>query len=139
MPAQFTLFYDGQFWCGLYETSNSCGLYATTVTFGSEPTNAELYDWLLVHGAEVVRRAYATKPVPGQVEAPTKGNPKRLRRSINKQKYDTSSSKAREALKLNFELEKAHRKKLASVRRQEEKEYKRAVLLKKKKEKHRGK
>ena len=42
MPAQFTLFHDGQFWRGLYETSDQRGLYATTIIFGSEPTNAEV-------------------------------------------------------------------------------------------------
>ena len=85
MPAQFTLFYDGQFWRGLYETSDQRGLYAPTLVFGSEPTNAELYEWFITHGSELIRQVYRTQPVEGQVTTPTQGNPKRLRRAINKQ------------------------------------------------------
>ena len=139
MPAQFTLFHDGQFWRGLYETSDQRGLYATTIIFGSEPTNAEFYEWFIAHGSELIRQVYRTQPVPGQVTTPTRGNPKRLRRAINKQQHKPTSSKAHEALKLTFELEKAQHKKIKSQHRRAHKEYTRAVRAKKKKDKHRGK
>ncbi|HGM2100294.1 TPA: DUF2992 family protein, partial [Neisseria gonorrhoeae] len=31
MPAQFTVFFDGHFWCGVYEVSDSSGLRASRV------------------------------------------------------------------------------------------------------------
>lgn len=111
MPAQFTLYFDGQFWRGVYETSTGCKLQATEVVFGPEPNNAELYEWILNNGSSLIKTAKAQEPIPGKIEAATKGNPKRLQRAINKQRQnDGISSKAEQALKLNFELSKANKK-----------------------------
>ena len=123
MPAQFTLFFDGQFWRGVYETSSHHQLRAVMVTFGPEPTNAQLYDWMLIHGAKLVRDAHSAAPVSGTLAAPTRGNPKRLRRAINKKlKEDGPSSKAQDALHLDFELAKAHQKKVTIEQRRKSKE-----------------
>ena len=70
MPAQFTLFHDGQFWCGVYEASSNNQLRAVRVVFGPEPNNAELYEWLLVNGSSLVKRAHRSVPIPGAIEEP---------------------------------------------------------------------
>ena len=141
LPAQFTLFHDGQFWCGVYETSSNNQLRAVRVVFGPEPNNAELYEWLLVNGSSLVKRAHRSIPIPGAIEEPQRGNPKRLQRKVNKEQRKTSgvSSKAQEATKLNFELANANKKKASRIARREEAQRKFQIRAMKKKAKHKGK
>nr|WP_240504816.1 DUF2992 family protein [Corynebacterium striatum] len=58
-------FHDEQFWCGVYETSSNNQLRAVRVVFGPEPNNVELYEWLLVNGSSLVKRAHHFTPIPG--------------------------------------------------------------------------
>lgn len=141
LPAQFTLYHDGQFWCGVYETSSNNQLRAVRVVFGPEPNNAELYEWLLVNGSSLVKRAHRSVPIPGTIEEPQRGNPKRLQRKVNKEQRKTSgvSSKAQEATKLNFELANANKKKASRIARREEAQRKFQIRAMKKKAKHKGK
>ena len=141
LPAQFTLFHDGQFWCGVYETSSNNQLRAVRVVFGPEPNNAELYEWLLVNGSSLVKRAHRSVPIPDAIEEPQRGNPKRLQRKVNKEQRKTSgvSSKAQEATKLNFELANANKKKASRIARREEAQRKFQIRAAKKKAKHKGK
>lgn len=141
LPAQFTLFHDGQFWCGVYETSSNNQLRAVRVVFGPESNNAELYEWLLVNGSSLVKRAHHSAPIPGTIEKPQRGNPKRLQRKVNKEQRKTSgvSSKAQEATKLNFELANANKKEASRIARREEAQRKSQIRATKKKAKHKGK
>ncbi|MCZ9310307.1 YjdF family protein [Corynebacterium uberis] len=138
MPAQFTVFFDGHFWCGVYEVSDSSGLRASRVVFGAEPTQPELYQWLLRNGAKLVKRTRAAVPVPGQIEPARKGNPKRLHRALNAQRHSAVSGAARQALHAQFELSKAGRKKEQARRRREDQEARWAQRCERRRARRRG-
>ena len=74
ISAQFTLFFDGRFWVGVLELherrrgaeANDQGgtVRAARHVFGAEPSDVELYDFLLTHGGALIDRAAASPPVP---------------------------------------------------------------------------
>ena len=74
ISAQFTLFFDGRFWVGVLELHerrrgaevNDQGgtVRAARHVFGAEPSDVELYDFLLIHGGALIDRAAACTPVP---------------------------------------------------------------------------
>ena len=74
ISAQFTLFFDGRFWVGVLELherrrgaeANDQGgtVRAARHVFGAEPSDVELYDFLLTHGGALINRAAACPPVP---------------------------------------------------------------------------
>lgn len=63
MSAQFTLFFDGHLWVGVYEIDDGETLRAARVIFGKEPNAAELYEFVREHGTELVWRAHSATPV----------------------------------------------------------------------------
>ena len=64
ISAQFTLYFDGRFWVGVLELherrrgaeANDQGgtVRAARHVFGAEPSDAELYDFLLTHGGALI-------------------------------------------------------------------------------------
>ncbi|GAA2910095.1 hypothetical protein Acy02nite_49110 [Actinoplanes cyaneus] len=52
-----TVFYDDPFWVAVLEIQDRDGVHATRHVLGSEPTNAELYQFLLRHGTALLARA----------------------------------------------------------------------------------
>jgi len=63
MSAQFTLFFDGHLWVGVYEIDDGESVRAARVVFGKEPSAAELHEFVREHGAELVRQAHGAVPV----------------------------------------------------------------------------
>ena len=91
ISAQFTLYFDGRFWVGVLEhherhrggdvVGQGITVRAARHVFGGEPSDVELYDFLLARGDELIDRAAASPPVPasrsaGSSSAP-RPNPKR--------------------------------------------------------------
>ena len=111
ISAQFTLFFDGRFWVGVLElherrrgaeTNDQGGIVrAARHVFGAEPTDVELYDFLLTHGGALIDRAAASPPVP--VSRPVdssstpRPNPKRAARQAAKEAAQTRPSTAAQA------------------------------------------
>ena len=111
ISAQFTLFFDGRFWVGVLElherrrgaeTNDQGGaVRAARHVFGAEPTDAELYDFLLTHGGALIDRAAASPPVP--VSRPvgssstSRPNPKRAARQAAKEAARVRPSTAAQA------------------------------------------
>ena len=111
ISAQFTLFFDGRFWVGVLELherrrgaeANDRGgtVRAVRHVFGAEPTDAELYDFLLTHGGALIDRAAASPPVPvsrpvGSSSTP-RPNPKRAARQAAKEAARARPSTAAQA------------------------------------------
>ena len=114
ISAQFTLYFDGRFWVGVLEHHElrhggdaiSC---ATTVraarhVFGAEPSDVELYDFLLTHGGALIDRAAASPPIPTSGSAGSAGslsaphpNPKRAARRAAKEAARARPSTAAQA------------------------------------------
>ena len=75
-----TVFFDEPFWVGVFERSEKGKLSAAKVTFGAEPKESEVWDYVLRH-------YYKLKFSPA-VKAKTKqtaDNPKRRQRNARKQ------------------------------------------------------
>ena len=111
ISAQFTLSFDGRFWVGVLELHerrrgaevNDQGgtVRAARHVFGAEPSDVELYDFLLIHGGALIDRAAACPPVPasrsaGSSSAP-RPNPKRAARQAAKEAARARPSTAAQA------------------------------------------
>ena len=111
ISAQFTLSFDGRFWVGVLELherrsgaeANDQGgtVRAARHVFGAEPSDVELYDFLLAHGGALIDRAAACPPVPasrsaGSSSAP-RPNPKRAARQAAKEAARVRPSTAAQA------------------------------------------
>ena len=111
ISAQFTLYFDGRFWVGVLEhhelrhggdaISRAITVRAARHVFGAEPSDAELYDFLLTHGGALIDRAAASPPVPasrpvGSSSTP-RPNPKRAARQAAKEAARARPSTAAQA------------------------------------------
>lgn len=134
VSGKLTVYFEEPFWIGIFERIQNGSLSVAKVTFGAEPKDYEVYDFILKH--------YYSLKFSVSVEAvekETKRNPKRLQREAKKQLEKSGvGTKAQQALKLQQEQNKQERKNKS--RKQKEAEIQRMFELKqqKKKEKHKG-
>lgn len=133
--SKLTVFFEEPFWVGLYERETE-GRYAVCkVTFGTEPSDSEVYQifldrWRMLNFS-------ASTQVKQTLER--KKNPKRIRREIAKQMKKVSvGTKAQQALKKQREEKKVTCKSRARTEREAEKTQKFLMRQKKRREKHRG-
>ncbi|MBP3197001.1 MAG: YjdF family protein [Butyrivibrio sp.] len=134
VSSKLTVFFEDPFWVGVFERV-SCGkLSASKLTFGAEPKDYEVLQF--------INRNYYRLQFSPEIEAVVKDtgkNPKRAQRDAKKQTLGTGiGTKSQQALKLQQEQNKQERK--AISREQREAGNRRLFELKqmKKREKHRG-
>ena len=111
ISAQLTVFFDGRFWIGVLEhhelrrggdtIGRAITVRAARHVFGAEPSDVELYDFLLAHGGALIDRAAASPPIPtsgsaGSSAAP-RPNPKRAARRAAKEAARARPSTAAQA------------------------------------------
>lgn len=131
---RLTVYFEEPFWVGVFETEEDGKLSAAKVTFGAEPKNGEVL--------EFVRNRYYSLAFSPAVDASvreTRKNPKRLQREVNRQLVKQGTgTKSQQALKLQLEQNKTERR----VKSREEKRAEAMRMFEqkqqKKKEKHRG-
>lgn len=134
MKISLTVFFEAPFWVGVFERIDERTLSVCKVTFGAEPKDYEVWEFILKH-------YYALKfspPVEAQIRK-SADNPKRRHRNARKQLQRTGvGTKSQQALQMQLEQNKQERK--AKSREQKQTEAERRFVLKqqKKKEKHRG-
>lgn len=129
-----TVFFEKPFWVGVLERFENGTLSVTKITFGAEPKDYAVYDFILKHYSNLSFCLAVTSVVKE-----TKKNPKRIQREIKKQLQNTGiGTKSQQALKLQQEQKKQERK--TKSREQKQAEAERQFLRKqqKKKEKHKG-
>ncbi len=132
--AKLTVFFEEPFWVGMFERISDGKLSVCKVTFGAEPKDYDVYDF-------IQKNYYKLKFSPA-VDVTVKkvaGNPKRLQRNAKNQVQSIGiGTKSQQALQLQREEMKTERKKIS--KEQKEAEQKRMFELKqqKRKEKHRG-
>lgn len=114
ISAQLTVFFDGRFWIGVLEhhelrrggdtIGRAITVRAARHVFGSEPSDVELYDFLLAHGGALIDRAAASPPIPTSGSAGSSGssaaprpNPKRAARRAAKEAARARPSTAAQA------------------------------------------
>ena len=131
---KLTVFFEEPFWVGVFEKIENGKLSAAKVTFGAEPKDYEVYEFILKHYYDL-----RFSPAVATVVKESKQNPKRIQRDIKKSLAKTGiGTKSQQALKLQQEQTKQERK--IKSREQKMAEADRLFDLKqqKKKEKHRG-
>ena len=134
VSGKLTIYFEDPFWVGVFERIENRKLSVAKVTFGAEPKDYEVLEF-------INRNYYHLQFSPGveTVVKDTKKNPKRAQRDAKKQTLETGiGTKSQQALKLQLEQNKQERK--VRSREQREAESQRLFELKqiKKREKHRG-
>ena len=129
-----TVYFEEGFWHGLFEQEHAQSYRVCRVTFGAEPSTQELLDFL----NRYYHRLQFSPSIRVMREKTKSISPKRLQRQAKKEQMASRSSKSQEALKLQFE----EQKKIARVKRKQQKELakQRKFELKQQKrlEKHKG-
>ena len=134
VKSRLTVYFEDPFWVGTFECIKNNKLSVCKVTFGAEPKDYEIQEFIL-------NNYYSLQfsPAVKTVVKETKRNPKRMQREAKKQMLNTGiGTKSQEALKLQQEKNKQERK--VKSKEQKEAEKQRLFELKQQKrlEKHKG-
>ena len=134
VSGRLTVFFEEPFWVGVFERISEGKLSVCKVTFGAEPKDYEIYEFVL-------KNYYRLRFSPAVAAAVSEHlkNPKRVKRQVREELRESGmGTKSQQALKLQHEQIKTGRK--AVSREKKEAEARRQFELKqqKKKEKHRG-
>jgi len=98
-----TVLFEDPFWIGLFEIIDQQGLRACKVTFGAEPTEKEVMEFIDKNW----NRLQFSQPVEVPSESERKVNPKRQLREAKKQMQSQGiGTKSQQALKLQQEQNK---------------------------------
>ena len=128
------VFFKDPFWVGVFERIEDGKLSVSKVTFGAEPKDYEVWEYVLKHYCEL-----EFSPAVETVTKRTADNPKRRQRNARKQLQQTGvGTKSQKALQLQLEQNKQEQKVRNRAQKQAETERKFALRQQKKKEKHRG-
>ena len=131
---KLTVFFEEPFWVGIFERVENGKLSVSKVTFGTEPKDYEIWEFVL---KEYDRLQFS--PSVEVTEKELTKNPKKLQREIHKQMLDRGAgTKSQQALKLQQEQRKQQRKSKSREDKLAEETKMFDLKQKKKKEKHRG-
>ena len=134
MATKLTVFFDDPFWVGVFERIENGRLSVCRVTFGAQPKDSEVYDFICRHYTEL-----SFSPPVADPERQTPDNPKRRQKNARKQMERSSvGTKSQQALQMQFEQNKRARKVKSREQKQAEAERQFALKQQKKREKHRG-
>ena len=131
---KLTVFFEEPFWVGIFERCEDGKLSVAKVTFGAEPKDYDIYQFIIEHYYDL-----QFSPAVEVVAKESKRNPKRKKRDVRKQLQVTGiGTKSQQALKLQQEQNKQQRKEKSREKKMAETERKFELKQRKKKEKHRG-
>lgn len=134
VSGKLTVFFEEPFWVGVFERIEDGKLSVAKVTFGAEPKDYEVYEFILKHYYSL-----QFSPAVATVVKGAKQNPKRMQRNVKRELQEHGiGTKSQQALKLQQEQNKQERK--VKSREQKLAEAARMFELKqqKKKAKHKG-
>ena len=134
METKLTVYFDEPFWVGVFERIEDGKLSVSKITFGAEPKDYEVWEFVLKHYCEL-----EFSPAVETVTKRTADNPKRRQRNARKQLERTGiGTKSQQALQLQLEQNKQERKIKSREQKQAEAERQFALKQQKKKKKHKG-
>lgn len=134
VSGRLTVFFEEPFWVGVFERISEGKLAVCKVTFGAEPKDYEIYDFVLKNYYQL---RFSPAVSTGVKEAGR--NPKRVQREVRKQVQNTGiGTKSQRALKLQQEQLKTERKIVSREQCEAEKQRQFELKQQKRKEKHRG-
>lgn len=128
------VFFEEPFWVGIFERVDKGKLSVCKVTFGAEPKEYEVSEFI---GKNYFQLRFS--PAVATVVKEQKANPKRKQREARKQMEDAGvGTKSQQALKLQQEQLKTERKAIGKEQKEAEKQRQFELKQQKRKEKHRG-
>lgn len=134
ISGKLTVFFENPFWVGIFENFENDNLSVCKVTFGSEPKEYEIYDFIL----KKFYNLRFSNEMKSNFREKAK-NPKRRQREIKKELQNKKFlKKSEEILKLQYEENKKERKVKTKQEKKLEKQRKFLLKQEKKKKKHRG-
>ena len=134
VSGKLTVFFEEPFWVGVFERVSDGKLSVCKVTFGAEPKDYEVYEFVLKNYYQL----QFSPAVATDVKEASR-NPKRVQREVRKQVQNTGiGTKSQQALKLKQEQLKIERKIVSREQWEAEKQRQFELKQQKRKEKHRG-
>lgn len=131
---KLTVFFEEPFWVGVFERVSDGKLSVCKITFGAEPKDYEIWEFILKHYYEL-----KFSPAVETEEKKTADNPKRRQRNAKKQLQNQGiGTKSQQALQMQREEMKAERRIISKEQREAEKLRRFRLRQQKQKEKHRG-
>ena len=131
---KLTVFFEGPFWVGIFERISGGKLSACKVTFGAEPKDYEVWDFILKHYYELK----FSSAIETEVKQ-TADNPKRRQRKARKQLQTLGvGTKSQQALQMQREEMKIQKKRISKEQREAEKQRQFDLKQQKRKAKQRG-
>lgn len=131
---KLTVYFDDPFWIGVFERIEDGKLSVCKITFGAEPKDYEVWEFVL--------KNYSRLKFSPSVDVTVKKeatNPKRVQREARKQAAQSGiGTKSQMALQLQREENKLMRKSISKQQREAEKQRQFDLKQQKRKEKHRG-
>lgn len=129
-----TVYFENPFWVGVFEHIEDRTLSVCKVTFGAEPKDYEVWEFVLHHYYEL-KFSPAVKTEIKQ----TADNPKRRQRNAKKQLQNTGiGTKSQQALAAQREELKNEHKKVGREHKEAEQQRRFEIKQQKRKEKHKG-
>lgn len=128
------MFFEEPFWVGLFERMADGNLSVCKVVFGAEPTDYEVYDFILKN----YNRLRFSPAVEADIKKASR-NPKRIQREVRKQMQNIGiGTKSQQALKLQQEQMKTEYRNVRQKQRKAQKQRHFELKQQKRKQKHRG-
>lgn len=131
---KLTVYFEDPFWVGVFERIEKGKLSVCKVTFGAEPKDYEVWEFVLKNyyqlrfgpSVDVIVKKKAT-------------NPKCVQREVRKQAATFGiGTKSQQALQLQREENKLERKSVSRKKREDERQRRFELKQQKRKKKHRG-
>ncbi|ETP71793.1 Protein of unknown function (DUF2992) [Lachnospiraceae bacterium JC7] len=134
MSGKLTIFFEDPFWVGVFEKVSDDRLSVSKMTFGSEPKDNEVRDFILKYYGEL-----KFSPAVEVRFKKTADNPKRRQRNAVKQMQNTGiGTKSQQALQKQREEMMVERRQNKKEMREAERQKQFDLKQQKRKEKHKG-
>jgi hypothetical protein len=131
---KLSVLFEDPFWVGVFERITDGKLSVCKVTFGSEPKDYEVWDFVLKH--------YSDLEFSPAVETEVKripNNPKRRQREAKKLLQNNCiGTKSQQALQMQREEMKSERRQISREEKEAEKQRQFELRQQKRREKHKG-
>ena len=134
MSGKLTVYFEDPFWVGVFEKVSDEKLSVSKMTFGSEPKDNEVRNFILKHYSEL-----KFSPAVEVILKKTADSPKRRQRNAAKQLQNTGiGTKSQQALQKQREEMKVERIQNRKEMREADRQKQYDLKQQKKKEKHKG-
>lgn len=135
VKSKLTVLFKNPFWVGIYEREENGQYEVCKITFGAEPKDYEVYEFILKHWNRLKFSPSIDMKTPDKNHI----NPKRMQRLIKRQMTEKGiGTKAQQALALQREKMSTEHKANSREIKKAEKDRKFTLKQLKQKEKHKG-